>query len=224
MWKYDPYFNEIGTWWALHINVVNCSDHALTWTWFFNSFNSDRFDRSVCLEGLRRHLELSKQRMPSHRTLERDISCLLTSYSRVIPCPEDDPEEGNECPFRELGLLSFFRTSGYYQTHQSRKEIPAEIFGYAISRAFQDVAAGKGKSDIPLMDTVRTSGGPGRSFLLTAESLFEVATQAESSLSDGSIEIVGLAGNRALRVTKRPQLEWLKLYYTNVQKKDRHAA
>ena len=224
VWKHDPYFTEPGTWWALHVNLVNCSEHALTWTWFFNSFGFDRFDRSVCLEGLRRHLELSKQRMPSLRTLQRDVACLLASYARVIPPADEDPEEGNDCPFRELGLISHFKTSGYYQTHQGRKDIPAELFGYALSKAFRDAADGKGTTDITLLDAARAAGGPGRAFLLTTEALFEVANQAESTLEDGSIEIVGLAGNRAIRTVRRFPLEWLEQYYLNVAKKDRHAA
>lgn len=224
VWKHDPYFTEVGTWWALHINLVNCSQHALTWTWFFNSFNVDRFDRPVCLEGLKRHLELSRQRMPSLQTLERDVACLLSSYARVIPAENDDPEEGQDCPFRELGLVSFFKTSGYFQSHQGRKDVPAELFGYSLSAAFRDAAAGKGSTDILVLDAARQAGGPGRAFLLTSESLFEVVSQVESSLAGGGIEIVGLAGNRAIRVTKRSPFDWLKQYYLNVQKRDRHAA
>lgn len=224
VWEQDPYFTEPGTWWALHVNLVNCSEHALTWTWFFNSFNFDRFDRSVCLEGLKRNLELSKQRMPSARTLERDVACLLSIYARVIPAEDVDPEEGNDCPFRELGLMSHFKTSGYYQSHQGRKEIPAELFGYALSKPFRDAASGKGSTDITVLDAARQSGGPGRAFLLTNESLFEVASQAESNLVNGGIEIVGLAGSRAIRVARRAPLEWMKQFYSHVQQKDRHAA
>jgi len=224
VWKHDPYFTEPGTWWALHVNLVSCSEHARTWTWFFNSFNFDRFDRSVCLEWLRRHLELSKQRMPSLRTLQRDVACLLASYARVIPSPDDDPEDGNDCPFRELGLVNHFKTSGYYQMHQGRKDIPAELLGYALSKAFRDASDGDGSTDISLLDAARAAGGPGRAFLLTTESLFEVANRAESTLEDGSIEIVGLAGNRAIRTSRRRPLDWLERHYLSVQEKDRHAA
>lgn len=224
IWKHDPYFAEPGTWWAVHINLMSCSEHALAWTWFFNSFHLNRFDRSVCLESLRRHIELSKQRVLSPRTLERDVACLLASYARVIPTPDEDPEDGNDCPLRQLGLLSFFKASSYYQTHQGPKEIPAELFGYALTKAFPDAADGNGTTDITLFDAARAAGGPGRAFLLTPESLFEVATQAESSLADAGIDIVGLAGNRAIRVTKQPPLNWLRQYYASVRQKDRHAA
>jgi hypothetical protein len=224
VWKHDPFFTSPGTWWALHVNLVNAPDHALTWNWFFNNFHFDRFDRSVCLEGLKRYLDLTKQRIPNQRTLERDVACLLATYARVIPSPDDDPEEGNECPLRELGLLSFFKSSGYYQVHQGRKEIPAELIGYALAKSFSDAAEGVGTTDIALLDAAHVPGGPGRALLLTTESLFEVAVQAESTSDDGGIEIVGLAGSRALRVTRRPSLGWLRLYYRNVDKKDRHAA
>ena len=33
---HDPYFLEIGTWWALHANLVRNRDDAATWVWFFN--------------------------------------------------------------------------------------------------------------------------------------------------------------------------------------------
>jgi hypothetical protein len=201
------------------------------------------------------------------------VACLLASYARVIPAPDDDPEEGNDCPLRELGLLSYFKTSGYYQTHQHRKDVPAELFGYALATAFRgwvplpsrqcfrdsELARPKrrislredrpkrphaerpsspqpasyghgntaetavppdGKTDITLLDAARAPGGPGRAFVLTTESLYEVATQAESNLS-GEIEIVGLAGARALRITNRPPLDWLKAYYQRLEKKDR---
>lgn len=224
VWKHDPYFTEPGTWWAVHVNLVNSPNHALTWSWFFNNFHSGRFDRSVCFESFKRHLELSKQRLPSPRTLERDIACLLATYARVIPPPNDDPEEGNDCPLRDLALISHFKTSGYYQVHQGRKDIPAEIFGYALATAFRDAAGKKGTTDITLLDAARTAGGPGRAFVLTAESLFEVATNLEETSPEAGIQIVGLAGNRALRVPKRKPLAWLEQYYETIERKDRHAA
>jgi len=224
VWKHDPYFTELGTWWALHINLVNCSQHALTWTWFFNSFNFDRFDRAVCVESLRRYLDFSQQRMPKTGTLERDVACLLSSYARVIPAADDDPEDGQDCPFRDLGMLSFFKTSGYFQSHRGLKDVPAELFGYCLSAAFCDAATEKGSTDILVLDAARQVGGPGHAFLLTTESLFELASQIESSKANGGIEIVGLAGNRAIRVANRSPLDWLKRYYRNLKKKDRHVA
>ena len=132
----DLYFSEIGTWWALHVNLVHNPAHANSFSWFFNHFNLNRFEKAACVENLHRALQLSQSRLPSPKTLDRDIACLLGSYARSIPGVKGDPEESRECPLTELALFSHFRTSGYYQVHQGMKDIPPHLFGYAMSRAF----------------------------------------------------------------------------------------
>lgn len=224
VWKRDRYFLEPGTWWALHINLVNNPGHAASWTWFFNSFSSDRFDRPVCLESLTRHLQLAKQRLPNNRTLTRDITCLLATYSRPIPGDDSDPEDAHDCPFRELGLLSYFRSSGYYQLHRGPKGIPGELLGYALAIAFSDASAGKGTVDIALHDAARQPGGPGKVFALTSESLFGLAMRIEADSPERVVEITGLAGQRALRVPKKSSIEWMDQHYSNTRKRGRNVA
>jgi len=217
----DIYFVEPGTWWTLHVNLVNAPQYAGSWAWFFNSFNLNRFERAVCVESLRRHLQLSKRRMPSPRTLERDIACLLASYAQVIPPKSEDPEDASDCPFIELGLMSHFRSSGYYQLNQEPKAVPAEIFAYAIATVFADAAEGSASTDIRLEAAAREAGGPGRAFALTSESLFEQTLRIEAR---GIIELAGLAGERVIRVRRRRPVDWLDAYYHAVERSDRHAA
>ena len=62
VWECDPYFVELGTWWMLHINLVNNPSVATSWSWFFNSFTHGRFDRSVCLAVSYTHLTLPTNR------------------------------------------------------------------------------------------------------------------------------------------------------------------
>ena len=224
VWKKDPYFTHPGTWWAVHANLVRCETHAVTWNWFFNHFNHDRFDRSLCQESLRRYLETHTRKPPQARTLTRDVACLLACYARTIPAAEEDPEDGNDCPLRGLALVSFFRTSGHYQITQSARSIPAEILGYALAGAFADGSSGKGAMDITISEAARKPGGPGRIFMLQPESLFECVSRAEAELNDNSMEVVGLAGDRAIRVQKRSPLDWLKLYYKNHKQRVSHAA
>ena len=220
----DPHFLEIGTWWALHVNLVNTPEHAASWSWFFNSFNLERFERSIAVENLRRHVQLSRSAMPSIGTLERDVACLLSSYARSIPEDSTDPEEQRDCPFRELGLLSYFKTSGYYQLHQGAKPVPPELFGYAAAMAFSDAGDGEGATDITIHDAARQPGGPGRAFALTSEALFEVALRAETKIGNGDIQIAGLAGSRVVRVRKKPPLDWLVEYYSRAEQEVQDAA
>ena len=224
IYERDLYFNESGTWWALHLNLVAPKTQVYTWQWFFNHFNLHRFDRSVCLESLRRHVLMSGVRSPRTSTLERDLACMLASYGRVIPVEHDDPEEARECPFVELGLMNHFRMSGYYQLHQGAKDVPPHLFGYALAQAFPDLTEGEGTVDIPLLQAARQPGGPGRAFVLTGESLFDLTSQVEATLGSREIQIAGLAGSRMIRVTKKKSLDWLRNYYADLERGDRRAA
>lgn len=101
-----------------------------------NSYSLERFDRAVCIESLSRHLQLAKRLRQIKGLWNAMIACLLATYARVMPPTNDDPEESHDCPFRDLGLLSYYRTSGYYQTHLNVKSIPPELLGYAMANAF----------------------------------------------------------------------------------------
>ena len=221
---YDPYFSEIGTWWTMHINLLHAPAYAAAWVWFFNSFNLNRFERAVCIEGLHRHLQLTERRLPTLKTLHRDVACLLQTYARPIPPAHEDPEEARECPLVELGLLSYFRTTGHYQLHQGPKDIPPHVFGYAFATAFADSGADADALEVPLHDAIRHPGGPGKVFALTSEALFDVALRAESEAPRGDIEIAGLASERVIRARQKPPLEWLRDYYVSIERRDRDAA
>ena len=84
----------------------------------------------MCIDSLVRYLKNSESRIPSVRTIERDVACFLHSYARAIPIANEDPEEGRECPFVDLGLMSNFSSSGYYQAHQGPKSIPPHLLCY----------------------------------------------------------------------------------------------
>ena len=223
IFEHDPFFTAIGTWWVLHINLVNNANFATTWGWFFNNINLGRFEKSVCIDGLRRYLQLTNIKIPSNNTLERDVSCFLSSYSEKIPPDQLDPEDAQDCPFIELGLMTHYRNSGYYHLNFAPKEIPPYVFSYAVA-TINGLSQGKGMVDIPLSTIARQQGGPGRCFVLTSESLFETMQKMESYELKDPIEIVGHAGERAIRIKKRDPLVWLKMYYSAGEKGDRCAA
>lgn len=212
VWDHDPYFLDEGTWWILHANLVNNVNATTTWSWFFNNFSHDRFDRAVCLESLRRFIESSQKRVPSTSTLSRDLGCMLLSYARAVPLGIDDPEDGTDCPFRELGLLSYYRTSGSFHVHQSAKRIPPRVFGYVMSLAFPEAMRESKTTDVKLQEAVRKSGGPGRVFCLNGETLFETVSQIEQQ-SDQFIQIAGMAGDRTIRLHCMLPDEWAMLFY-----------
>ena len=155
----DPYFLLPGTWWMLHVNLVNSPGDAYTWWWFFNHFRRPRFERPVCQEGLIRFVEMHERRQPGRRTLQRDVSCLLAMYARTYPPAQSDPEDGNQSPFIELGLLSHFRESGTFRRNTPISEsLPAELLGYTVSRCSNTGDDPAGYSDLTFRQCASVPG------------------------------------------------------------------
>lgn len=224
IYERDRYFVDIGTWWALHVNLVAPQTQVYTWKWFFNTFTHSRFEKSMCINRLMRNVENPQSRSPSEKTIERDVGCLLQSYARDIPIENKDPEDALECPFVELGLLSYFRTSRYYQVHQGEKEIPPHLLGYALSMAFEESRTGKDTFDISVREAATHEGGPGRAFVLTSESILSLALHAEETDPNKDIQVVGLAGDRRIRIRPMQPVDWLRNHYDRIQWRDQHAA
>lgn len=212
----DPHFLDPMTWWFLHINLVNSPQHAKSWHWFFNNWNHKRFERAVCVEGLRRFLLLDGKRQPSPRTLDRDLGCLLATYARRVPPDRTDPEDASECPFQELGLISHYKGSGYYVVHSERKHVDWPVFGYCVSRALEETGADEDRPrnvELPLTELERLPGGPGRCFQVGAEIMFDMLNQFEAGRGGDNLSIHGLAGERIVRVASLSPVQWARIGY-----------
>jgi hypothetical protein len=223
VWERDPYFLQSGTWWALHVEVVNCEDHAVTWWWFFNRFSLTKFDRSVCLASLKSYLDLGKQRVPAQKTLQRDVACLIGTYATFLPAEQGDPEEADDCPFRELGLLTYSRSTGACSLATGVKPLPPEILGYALSKSSILGAPGAKSYDVTLREAAGKDGGPGKAFIVGPDALFELALKGEQLLGRSGIEVAGLGAERTLRLPRRTCVDWLESYYDRLREQ-RHVA
>lgn len=221
VWAQDPYFLAPGTWWAVHMQLIN-QPRAGAWCWFFNHFSQPRFERAVSVERLHQHLQLHRKKTPSRNTLDRDLSCLLRCYATTVPPKPEDPEDGNDCGLRELGLLYHFPGSGVYQRVTEIKSVPVELFGFNIALVYPDARGSEGTVDLPIGQLAREHGGPGAALQMRAEGLYELLQRAEHSNSD--FVIAGLGAERVLRLPRRSPLKWLEQYYAGLEEAQVDAA
>jgi hypothetical protein len=216
--EHDPYFQSEGTWWALHVNLVNNSDFAFAWDWFFNDFKANRFEKAYCVESFRRSLEYNPGlRCPAQKTLEKDISVILGSYAQSIPRLDMTPEDTRDCPFLRLGLLTFSRESGFYIPQFGVKEVPSFMLGYSVVASGSADPVGNNKEYISLSiaEAVSRRSGPGRALLMRPEELYDFALKAERELGDNWVRVRGMAGNRMVEIKNTSKEEWLKLALSN---------
>ena len=220
VYKYDPYFLEQGTWWILHVNLVNSKEHALTWSWFFNNYNLPNFERPSCIDALMRYVEQAKGQTSSIKTIQRDIACLLNTYATTLPREVIDPEEAMECPFIELDLMRYFKTSGRYQLNYGIKPIPAEVFCYNMALTFP----GLDNNAVPFREIASSAGGPGRCFVLSNDALFDLISTYDSQEGGPNINIGNVAGDRHIGFEAHSKDEWVSMYFSSIERELDHAA
>lgn len=205
VWQSDRYMLHPATWWLVHVHLSFNRTHALTWNWFFNRFTSARFERATVVESLRRFLQITGSRMPSIRTLERDVACMLRSYAEVLPREITDPEDVLECPLVDLGLMTLSRHSGFFRVNREVKAVPFPVFGYVVSRSYA-LSEEQRSLDISLSELTHGEGSPGRLFALSEEAVFDLVSGYEA---DGRLSISSQAGERVIRIQNQPQDDWL---------------
>jgi len=223
VWNRDRYFMFPGTWWAVHINLMHSNEHSYTWHWFFNHFGKIRFERPTCIESLKRYIAQSGERMPSARTLDRDVACFLKSYAVQVPGELADPEESLDCPLRELGLLVHSTQTGFFHLDDSLKSISFELFSFAVDFAMErNKTLGSGKKiDLSLTEIANNPYMPGRVFSLSSEATYELLTRYESS---GFLRLVNQAGERLISMPRSERLKSLEAYYHRMSETEEAAA
>lgn len=204
--NHDPYMVEPVTWWAVHVNLVLREKVAVTWSWFFNRFDHERFDRMTCVDQLARYAGAQYSRAPSRNTLTRDVQCLLASYARSVPPSTDDPEEGRDSPLQELGLLTHYTESDTYRIHRGTRTVPPEALAYALALRFG--ASDETTAQAAFPTALAAAGGPGRIFALSGEGLAAAVDTAEREL-DGGLATTMLGGERVIQIAARAPEAWL---------------
>ena len=204
--EYDPYMIEAVTWWAVHANLVLREEAAVTWSWFFNHFEYERFDRMTCVEQLARYAAARYSRPPSRNTLTRDVQCFLGSYARSVPPTTEDPEEGRDSPLQELGLLTHYTESDTYRLHRGPRTVPAAALAYALARRFGAKDGSPAQASFP--EALASTGGAGRIFAFSGEGFADAIDSAEQEL-EGGLSTKMLGGERVIQIAGRKPEAWL---------------
>ena len=207
----DPYFLSPFTWWILHINLVNGVDLSTSFHWFFNHFSQTRFKKEHCVHQLLLYLSRNGANVPGIKTLERDVSCLLSSYARIIPEGSIDPEENYNCPFRELGMLSYFRDTNAYHLVGNNRNIPGHALAYCLSLSTQ-VSVTEIR-EVSIADSATAINGPGRCFGLSPNAIFELMETTVQYEPECRFSLVTLAGKHMIQFPNIEPNQWVARYF-----------
>ncbi len=212
--EHDPYFNALGTWAFIHVNLANSDETTACWDWFLNSCADSVFTRADVLEQFRRWSKFRAPKEPSPTTLQKDLNCFLASYSQKIPPDHSEAEEATDCPLWELGLLAYYRGSQRFRVNRAAKPLPSQAIAYALTVANDQSDTSRSTEEIVFEDAASISGGPGRVFLMGPSALYESVERAVRQEPNCWVSIGSLAGQRTIIYRNLNPIEWAKDFYS----------
>ena len=133
----DPFLQDINTLWLLHWNLCTNPSNATLYYWFFNHFRVTNFSKSLITGSLNEWLNENATKKVSEKTLDRDISLLLRTYSVQDLSQTKNIEEEIENPFGELKLIDKGLESNYKSEYKSREGLNPFLLAYCLSEWIQ---------------------------------------------------------------------------------------
>jgi len=211
IWRYDPYFTLEETWWILHTNLVRDAANAAMWDWFFNENPELRFDKAHLVSRLVQRERQLVSKPASEKTIDRDVSCFLSTYAQSVPREKKDPEEDLGSPFQELRLMTARKASGTYELHRRSRTLTPEILLYSLLRLLD--GRSEEHIDFSFSWLTKQRSGPLQVYALPTESLFEQIMWLETEATQYGFQVRGLAGDRQITLRKPSETDLLKDMY-----------
>lgn len=109
--RYDRYYEEDGTNWAVHYMLAKNKDQATAWYWFFNVFKLNSCDKALFVKELGEYIRTELNSSCSAKMLEDEFDCIVkTYYSKENNI---NPENTMVCPLTELHLIEQTKNKDY---------------------------------------------------------------------------------------------------------------
>jgi len=199
IYEKDPYFEETGTLWLLHYQLVKNDMEATSWYYFFNEFNMNEFTRDDFVTQINKYLRNSDEGEKPDRTLDDDYNCIINTYvPRIKSNPEKvQPESNIDCPLGELGLIDIAnKKTKIYKKSTPKKDTlhPLILLAVIIDQAHDE-------KEIRISAIQNDFGNAGKVFNLDIISLTALLYKIELL---GHIKVVRTAGLDVVQI----ETEW----------------
>ena len=210
--QHDLYLQHSLSWWAIHVNLSRRPDTI--WSWFWNGFRPERFDRLHCQESLVRAIDRSGDKLPSAKALQREVAVLLQTYRRALPAETTDPEDNLDCPLRQLDLLTLHVDLDRYERRSAWGRLPPEALAYSLAVGHESADE---VIEIGFAEALNGAGGPGRLFNLDADGLSDALGAAERAFGARAFRTRLLGGERVIQLEAGPPIAWLERHFDHVR-------
>lgn len=133
--EYDPYLEDIFSWWLIHINMITNIDDAYIYNLFFNKCNIKTFAKRELYEKL--YALLTNEKLTfNENILQDEVNMIIKTYT--IDEKIDNPENNFICPLSELNLLKKVDRETYEKNRPEIRNLPFWVVYYIICLLLDD--------------------------------------------------------------------------------------
>ena len=133
--EYDPYLEDIFSWWLIHINMITNVDDAYIYNLFFNKCNIKTFTKRELYEKL--YALLTNEKLTfNENILQDEVNMIIKTYT--IDEKIDNPENNFICPLSELNLLKIVDRDTYEKNRPEIRNLPFWVVYYIICLLLDD--------------------------------------------------------------------------------------
>lgn len=133
--KYDPYLEDIFSWWLIHLNLILNLEDSYVYNLFFNKCTMKTFSKRDVFEHISNNLRNNKLEF-NENILQDEVNMIIKTYS--IDEKVDNPENNFICPLSELNLIKKIDVNTYERMKPEYRNLNYLIIYYLLIKLSED--------------------------------------------------------------------------------------
>lgn len=133
--KYDPYLEDIFSWWLIHLNLILNLEDSYVYNLFFNKCTMKTFSKRDVFEHISNNLRNNKLEF-NENILQDEVNMIIKTYS--IDEKVDNPENNFICPLSELNLIKKVDVNTYERMKPEYRNLNYLIIYYLLIKLSED--------------------------------------------------------------------------------------
>lgn len=151
--KYDPYLEDIFSWWLIHINMIMNVNDSYIYNLFFNKCTGKTFTKREIFEQLNYNLVKDKIDF-NDNILQDEVNMIIKTYT--IDEKIDNPENNFICPLSELNLIKKIDRDSYERNRPEYRNLNYLIVYYLMILNLKD------KENVSIDELIKEDNSPAK--------------------------------------------------------------
>lgn len=151
--EYDPYLEDLFSWWLIHINLITNINDSYIYNLFFNKCNGKNFTKREIFEQL--NYNLVKEKLDfNENILQDEVNMIIKTYT--IDEKIDNPENNFICPLSELNLIKKIERDTYERNKPEYRNLNYLVVYYLLTLNLKD------RDNISIEELIKENNSPAK--------------------------------------------------------------